>query len=329
MCLPLELYPEQWQEGDEVVLAPGIDARRDLLQHQLCTVTRVYNHAARLIRLTRKSDGKDLGNFETPELARCISLRMRKRCISLLRAWMTTEEAKAGAKFNFPAMSATQRMGMHSVCKGLGLYSDSSGNSRRHVWATLERPKERGKHIPNVLQINTSNNGKFTEFHRVLAELIPSCTLKRTETDVHEILSSVENVSAHKATVCGVGVLVEDTSLDVEAAEGGAEGTAPAVDVGVNVRWFMKELLANSSEFVGRRASWRVILSMMLENSDGSTIVRLYEGVVKGTLVEPRGEGGFGFDPGESVLGSWVGVRCLFWPFLVPQRVPRGVTQRS
>ena len=70
MCLPLELYPEQWQEGDEVVLAPGIDARRDLLQHQLCTVTRVYNHAARLIRLTRKSDGKDLGNFETLELAR-------------------------------------------------------------------------------------------------------------------------------------------------------------------------------------------------------------------------------------------------------------------
>ena len=34
-------------------------------------------------------------------------------------------------------------------------------------------------------------------------------------------------------------------------------------------------------------------------------------------------------DPGESVLGSWVGARRPFQAFLVPQRVSHGFTPRS
>ena len=36
---------------------------------------------------------------------------------------------------------------------------------------------------------------------------------------------------------------------------------------------------------------------MKLENTDETEIVRLYEGNVHGTIVERRGDGGFGFDP--------------------------------
>ena len=71
--------------------------------------------------------------------------------------WMASDEAKSGGRFNFPAMSTSERKEMHRICKEQGLFSDSSGNSRRHVWASLEKPqgKDRLSHIPKVLQINT------------------------------------------------------------------------------------------------------------------------------------------------------------------------------
>ena len=80
---------------------------------------------------------------------------------------------------------------------------------------------------------------------------------------------------AHRqATSAGEGVLIEDTSLDVEGA-----------DVGVNVRWLMD----NMSTFANRKATWRVLLGT-LQNGK----VSIYEGITTGTIVPARGDSAFG-----------------------------------
>lgn len=125
------------------------------------------------------------------------------------------------------------------------------------------------------IKLNTSNQGKLSEFQRLFAGF--NQPLGVTQIDLKEIDSSAEDVIVHKATTAGEGVLVEDTSLDVEGCE-----------VGVNVRW----LLDNLNTQAGKTATWRVLLGML---RDGKVFV--YEGVIEGSIVVPRGKGGFGFDP--------------------------------
>jgi hypothetical protein len=74
------------------------------------------------------------------------------------------------------------------------------------------------------LRLNTSNENKYVEFKRMFASL-GSLELDRTAIDLPEIDATPVEVVAHKATSCGAGILIEDTSLDVEGE-----------DVGVNVR---------------------------------------------------------------------------------------------
>eukprot|EP01001_Neometanema_parovale_P008302 NODE_4584_length_1043_cov_167.586957_g4381_i0.p1 GENE.NODE_4584_length_1043_cov_167.586957_g4381_i0~~NODE_4584_length_1043_cov_167.586957_g4381_i0.p1 ORF type:complete len:223 (+),score=49.03 NODE_4584_length_1043_cov_167.586957_g4381_i0:92-760(+) len=135
---------------------------------------------------------------------------------------------------------------------------------------------------PNVLKLNTSNQNKFKEFQRMFAG--HGITLESTHKDLPEIDAEPELVIAHKATQCGDNVLCEDTSLDVEGA-----------DVGVSVRWLMDKL----TDFAGKKATWRVLLGV--KKGD---YVELYEGVIHGTIVQPRGDSKFGFDPIFQPIGS-------------------------
>jgi XTP/dITP diphosphohydrolase len=70
---------------------------------------------------------------------------------------------------------------------------------------------------------------------------------------------------------------VEDTSLDIEGAS-----------VGVNIRWLLDHL----PEYNGRKAEWTVLLGYRQGNE-----IYIYKGSLTGTIVLPRGNGGFGFDP--------------------------------
>merc|ERR1711908_166686 len=67
--------------------------------------------------------------------------------------------------------------------------------------------------------INTSNNDKYREFEALFA--VHSISLDRTSYDLKEIQADPEAVAAHKATSCGLNVIVEDTSLEVEGASVG------------------------------------------------------------------------------------------------------------
>ena len=65
----------------------------------------------------------------------------------------------------------------------------------------------------------------------------------------------------------------------------------------VNVRWIIERM----DEFAGKRAIWRVLLAVL--RADGSK-VDVFEGVVDGTIVPPRGDSDFGFDPVFQPAGS-------------------------
>eukprot|EP01004_Peranema_trichophorum_P007316 NODE_6096_length_926_cov_38.305106_g5505_i0.p1 GENE.NODE_6096_length_926_cov_38.305106_g5505_i0~~NODE_6096_length_926_cov_38.305106_g5505_i0.p1 ORF type:complete len:223 (-),score=38.95 NODE_6096_length_926_cov_38.305106_g5505_i0:187-855(-) len=137
------------------------------------------------------------------------------------------------------------------------------------------------KRSPSTMKINTSNQNKFKEFQRMFAKY--GISLDSTAIDLKEIDSTPEKVVAHKATQVGDNIIIEDTQLDVEGA-----------DVGIHVRWLMDNL----TEFEGRSATWRVLLGVKRGN-----VVEIYEGVIKGRIVRPRGSSNFGFDSIFEPLG--------------------------
>jgi XTP/dITP diphosphohydrolase len=124
-------------------------------------------------------------------------------------------------------------------------------------------------------KLNTSNLGKFEEFKRLFAKF--GCTLSTTHVDLQEIDADHISVIAHKASQMGEGVIVDDTSLEIEG-----------VSVGVNVRWFQDHL----GEYVDRKAIWIVLLAYR-QNDE----VLIFRGSISGTIVEASGANGFGFDP--------------------------------
>jgi XTP/dITP diphosphohydrolase len=131
------------------------------------------------------------------------------------------------------------------------------------------------KNKRNIWKLNTSNPGKFAELKRLFAQ--NGSDLEASHFDLEEIDADPIQVIAHKASQLAENVIVEDTSLDIEGAS-----------IGINIRW----LLDHMSEYKGRKAQWTVLLGFR----QGSEIY-IYKGSQAGTIVLPKGEGGFGFDP--------------------------------
>ncbi len=124
-------------------------------------------------------------------------------------------------------------------------------------------------------KLNTSNLGKFEEFKRLFGKF--GCSLSATHFDLKEIDADPISVITHKASQMDEEIIVDDTSLEIEGAA-----------VGVNIRW----LLFHLPEYIGRKAIWTVLLAYRKNNE-----VLVYRGSISGTIVEPKGSNGFGFDP--------------------------------
>lgn len=127
----------------------------------------------------------------------------------------------------------------------------------------------------NSWVLNTSNSGKLQEFERLFGRY--GIALAASKRDLPEIAADPVLVAVHKAAQVEEGVLIEDTSLEVEDAA-----------IGIEVR----ALLDTLDDYAGNRAVWRTLLAYRQGD-----LVYVYEGRVDGTIVHPRGEGGFGFDP--------------------------------
>lgn len=130
------------------------------------------------------------------------------------------------------------------------------------------------------MKINTSNDEKFAEF--VKFGLVG---LERTKVDVVEPDSDKETIIRYKATFCGESVIVEDTSLDIEGE-----------NVGANVKW----LKNNLTPYIGKKAQFHVYMGVMLDGK-----IFIYHGMTEG-MIKERGGYGMGFDaffyPNDSTL---------------------------
>jgi inosine/xanthosine triphosphate pyrophosphatase family protein len=125
----------------------------------------------------------------------------------------------------------------------------------------------------------TSNADKISEFSSFgLANLTSA-----KGQDIEEVDGTPDEVIVYKAIAAGAMCIVEDSVVLIDGE--------PMVDI----RWRRSELGA----FVGKAIDFDVRLGV----NDGSSI-HVFKGTVRGRIVEPRGEGGFGFDPFLEVDGT-------------------------
>ena len=143
-----------------------------------------------------------------------------------------------------------------------------------------------------AIRFVTGNEGKVREARDYLADIEP---VEQVEYDYTEVQSdSLGEIAAHGAREAfeelgsDEPVLVDDAGLFVDALEGFPGPYSAYVEdtVGVERLWRL------ASEEENRRAWFKTVLAYADENG-----TETFEGSVAGTLVAPRGEGGFGYDP--------------------------------
>jgi len=134
--------------------------------------------------------------------------------------------------------------------------------------------------IPHKL--NTSNKDKQNEFAQFFSYYKHPVTFTNFEVD--EITADPVMVVAHKASVIGTNILVEDTSLEVDGH-----------DFGINI----KHKIAELPKAIGSAAVWNVFMAFCDENT-----IFIFKGSVNGHIASKSGASGFGFDPFFIPLGS-------------------------
>ncbi|ELY52492.1 XTP/dITP diphosphatase [Natronolimnohabitans innermongolicus] len=143
-----------------------------------------------------------------------------------------------------------------------------------------------------AIRFVTSNEGKVREAREYLADIEP---IEQINYDYTEVQSdSLEEIATHgaretfEALSSDEPVIVDDTGLFIDSLEGFPGPYSAYVEdtVGVERVWRL------TSEEKNKRARFRTVLAYADE-----TGTETFEGSVAGTLVAPRGEGGFGYDP--------------------------------
>lgn len=125
----------------------------------------------------------------------------------------------------------------------------------------------------SIVKLNTSNQGKLNEYKTLFKK--HGVELVVTSVDVPEIEADHLTVTVHKASQFKE-VIIEDTSLEIEDAK-----------VGINIRWLINHL----DQYIQRKATWTVYLAFRKKD-----LIYIYKGEVLGTIVEPKGTEGYGFD---------------------------------
>ncbi len=152
------------------------------------------------------------------------------------------------------------------------------------------------------LVLGTRNSGKVDELRALLRdiqlELIPANALSDPP-EVDEDADTLEGNARKKARAfhrhTGLPALADDTGLEVEALDG-APGVHTARFAGPDATPAdnKRHLLHVMESVSNRRAQFRTVVALV--EPDGT--VQTFEGVCSGTIPpEPRGEGGFGYDP--------------------------------
>lgn len=155
------------------------------------------------------------------------------------------------------------------------------------------------------LLIATRNTGKFREFHNLFGDipvrLFGLSDLGITR-EVEETGSTFTANADLKATAYAregrILTLADDSGLAIDAL-GGAPGVFSARWAGENASDAarVEKVLADLSDIAAITRSARFVCAMSIADADGQVLFRA-EGICEGRIAfEPRGSGGFGYDP--------------------------------
>lgn len=151
----------------------------------------------------------------------------------------------------------------------------------------------------------TSNQGKLKEFQeaagtQIRVQPVPDFpNLPACVEDGATFLENARKKAAHYSALVPGLVFADDSGLEV-AALGGAPGvrsaryagTGAAADDAANNARLLREL--NRLPDADRRARFVCVIAL----AEGGRILETFEGAAEGVIVpEPRGSGGFGYDP--------------------------------
>jgi XTP/dITP diphosphohydrolase len=153
------------------------------------------------------------------------------------------------------------------------------------------------------LLVATNNPGKLNEFRRLLAPLPVRAIGPReagVELDVaephDEYAANARDKAIAFSKASGLLTLADDSGIEV-AALGWGPGARSARFGGPGIRDRAAFLLAQVGDATDRRARMVCWLALAIPGRDEAE-VELFSGTVDGTLaLEPRGDGGFGYDP--------------------------------
>lgn len=155
---------------------------------------------------------------------------------------------------------------------------------------------------PSRLVLGTGNPGKVDELRALLSDLpievVPGHTLDNPP-DVDEDADTLAGNAKKKAQAfherTDLPTLADDTGLEVAALDGGpGVHTARFAGPDCTPEDNKQKLLKGLNGVDDRRARFRTVVALIAPNAP----TRTFEGVCEGIITtEPRGEGGFGYDP--------------------------------
>jgi len=115
----------------------------------------------------------------------------------------------------------------------------------------------------------------------ILREPLSGSSLEIMRGKAWEALREVARSVDRRPLIVDRPLIIEDTSLDIEGVDW--PGT------------MVKHRLSALPDLIGRRATVRCVIGK-IQGSQGRECLFLWQGEVRGNIVAPRGNGGFGFD---------------------------------
>lgn len=165
--------------------------------------------------------------------------------------------------------------------------------------------------VPERIVLASSNPGKRREIEQVLGAqftIIPQSQFNIADA-IESGLSFVENAiikARHAAQLSGMPALADDSGLEVDALNGepgiySARYAGPAASAAENVQRLLAELAGIPEPERGAR--FRCVIVFLSHARDATPLI--FQGSWEGRILkEPRGEGGFGYDPVFFVPGQ-------------------------
>lgn len=148
----------------------------------------------------------------------------------------------------------------------------------------------------------TNNLHKLSEIKEILKERFEVLSLEDIgcNVDIPETSDTIEGNALQKAMYVydnfHIGCFADDTGLEVDALGGepGVYSARYAGGKGHDSEANMDKLLTKLGNNTNRKARFRTVIALVLEDGDP----HLFEGIIQGEIIKTRkGKEGFGYDP--------------------------------